>query len=197
MTVCGSDELSGMSNRYRTTIYFVEPSVLYAQESQSGRKPGGVVLVSTGPKTFTTSSLVIPIFTSLERFLIASSSMLISLQAAMVEPKESAIRSDTSLIFTTSENAKLTILTSLILKFLLSDISQVFWCLGEADGFYRCFPARCAGVIAKISGSLYPFGRVQDTVVEPHLSRFPCLVRHAGLGGGSITCFDGYGRFQV
>lgn len=41
-----------------------------------------------------------------------------------------------------------------------------------------------AGVLAKISGDLYPFGRVQDTVVEPYLSRFRCAGRHACLGGG-------------
>jgi len=41
-----------------------------------------------------------------------------------------------------------------------------------------------AGVLAKISGDLYPFERVQDTVVEPHLYRFRCAGRHAGLGGG-------------
>jgi hypothetical protein len=41
-----------------------------------------------------------------------------------------------------------------------------------------------AGVLAKISGDLYSFGRVQDTVVEPHFSRFRCAGRHAGLDGG-------------
>ena len=41
-----------------------------------------------------------------------------------------------------------------------------------------------AGVLAKISGDLDPFGRVQHTVVEPHLSRFRFAGRHAGLGGG-------------
>ena len=41
-----------------------------------------------------------------------------------------------------------------------------------------------AGVFVKISGDLDPFGCVQDTGVEPHLSRFRCAGRHAGLGGG-------------
>ena len=77
----------------------------------------------------------------------------------------------------------------------LTDISLVFWycnltdftvvfkpgvsCVSWNGGF-----AVLAGVLAKLSGDLYLFGRVQDTVVEPHLSRFRCAGRHAGLGGG-------------
>ena len=40
-------------------------------------------------------------------------------------------------------------------------VSRVSWSGGLAV---------LAGVLAKISGDLHPFGRVQDTVVEPHLS---------------------------